>query len=92
MQCTLRKPQVDSFVTYTRQGHTDAIEAMIADGVYLLSGGCDGTVRVWNVSCLAFEGDLCVFPTHSAVWVQVALEDNGLWRRGYLPCVGAPEL
>lgn len=39
------------------QGHTDSIESLIVDGLYVLSGGCDGTVQVWNLSGLALEGE-----------------------------------
>ncbi|CAM9120840.1 unnamed protein product, partial [Scytosiphon promiscuus] len=34
------------------QGHTDSIEALVSDGLFVLSGSCDGTVRVWNISSL----------------------------------------
>lgn len=38
------------------QGHKDSIEALVADGLFLLSGGCDGAVRVWDISILEHEG------------------------------------
>lgn len=41
-----------------QQGHKDSVEALVVDGLYLFSGGCDGTVRVWNVSSLALEGEV----------------------------------
>ncbi|CAM9561047.1 unnamed protein product, partial [Hapterophycus canaliculatus] len=37
------------------QGHTDSIEALVSDGLFVLSGSCDGTVRVWNISSLEHE-------------------------------------
>lgn len=40
------------------QGHKDSIEALVADGLFVLSGSCDGEVRVWNVSSLELEGAL----------------------------------
>lgn len=40
------------------QGHKDSVEALVVDGLYLFSGGCDGTVRVWNISSLALEGEV----------------------------------
>ena len=39
-----------------RQGHIDSIEALITDGLHLLSAGYDGTVRVWSVSDCALRG------------------------------------
>ncbi len=38
------------------QGHKDSIEALVADGLFLLSGSCDGAVRVWNISMLEHAG------------------------------------
>lgn len=38
------------------QGHKDSIEALVTDGLFLLSGGCDGLVRVWNIASLDHKG------------------------------------
>eukprot|EP00903_Cladosiphon_okamuranus_P006728 g6565.t1 len=34
------------------EGHKDSIEALVTDGLFVLSGSCDGVVRVWNVVSL----------------------------------------
>lgn len=61
------------------QGHKDSIEALLADGLFFLSGSCDGAVRVWNVSSLDLEGGMMImfFYLYAPLVVRVLLCAGG---------------
>lgn len=80
------------------QGHQDSIEALVADGLHLLSASCDGIVRVWNVSTIAIEGIYILYIEIYYISIfSLRRQLSGLflddpWSRGYFLLLPLPRL
>eukprot|EP00752_Nemacystus_decipiens_P009558 g8538.t1 len=59
------------------EGHKDSIEAMVTDGLFLLSGGCDGVVRVWNVASLEHKDQSSVAESAGTSSSSSCRDENG---------------